>query len=105
MPVPKKTSAETLSLRITVIDPPPNILWALQLGRDDLVKSTLNTKDRISSTLTSRWSRILPRQDSLFAAQQFRVVLASAPYICASAPTQVRQAPPLVGAPRLGSKG
>jgi hypothetical protein len=30
VPVRKKTSAETLPLRITVVDPPPNILWALQ---------------------------------------------------------------------------
>jgi len=28
----KKTSAEALALRITVVDPPPNISWALQLG-------------------------------------------------------------------------
>lgn len=52
MPVPKKTSAEALSLRITVIDPPPNILWALQLGRGDLVKPALNIKDRISFDFT-----------------------------------------------------
>ena len=48
MPVPKKTSTETLSLRITVVDPPPNISWALQLGRDEVVKPTLITKNRIS---------------------------------------------------------
>ncbi len=53
MPAPKKTSAETLSLRITVVDPPPNILWALQLGRDELVKPTLNTKNRISFDFTA----------------------------------------------------
>jgi hypothetical protein len=52
MPVPKKTSAETLSLRITVVDPPPNILWALQLGQDELVKPTINTKNRISFDFT-----------------------------------------------------
>jgi hypothetical protein len=52
VPVPKKTSAETLSLRITVVDPPPNILWALQLGRDEIVKPTLNTKIRISFDFT-----------------------------------------------------
>lgn len=52
MPVPKKTSAETLSLRITVVDPPPNILWALQLGRDEVVKPTSNTKNRISFDFT-----------------------------------------------------
>ena len=44
----KKTSAEALALRITVVDPPPNISWALQLGRDELVKPTASTKTRIS---------------------------------------------------------
>jgi Family of unknown function (DUF5990) len=48
VPVAKKISTETLPLRITVIDPPPNILWALQLGRDELLKPTVNTKNRIS---------------------------------------------------------
>jgi hypothetical protein len=52
MPVSKKTSAETLQLRITVVDPPPNILWALQLGRDEVVKPTLNTGNRISFDFT-----------------------------------------------------
>jgi len=52
VPVPKKTSAEALLLRITVVDPPPNILWALQLGRDKVVKPTLNTRDRISFDFT-----------------------------------------------------
>lgn len=44
----KKTSAEAVALRITVVDPPPNISWALQLGRDELVKPTASTKARIS---------------------------------------------------------
>jgi hypothetical protein len=48
VPERKKTSPETLSLRITVVDPPPNILWALQLGRKELAKPTLSTKNRIS---------------------------------------------------------
>lgn len=48
VPVAKRVSAETLPLRITVVDPPPNILWALQLGRDEIVKPTSNTKNRIS---------------------------------------------------------
>ena len=52
VPVPKKTLAETLSLRITVVDPPPNILWALQLGRDEVVKPTVNAKNRISFDFT-----------------------------------------------------
>ena len=42
----------TLPLRITVVDPPPGILWALQLGRDDIVKPTLNTATRISFDFT-----------------------------------------------------
>ena len=47
-----KTSAEKLSLRIIVVDPPPNILWAPQHGRDEIVKPTLNTKNRISFDFT-----------------------------------------------------
>lgn len=45
---PIKTSTETLALRITVVDPPPLTVWALQLGRDELVKPTSNTGSRIS---------------------------------------------------------
>jgi hypothetical protein len=52
VPVPKKTSTASLSLRITVVDPPPNILWALQLGRDEVVIPALNTKNRISFDFT-----------------------------------------------------
>lgn len=52
MPVSKKPSAETLLLRIIVIDPPPNILWALQLGREEVVKPTLIAKNRISFEFT-----------------------------------------------------
>jgi len=37
----------TLGLRITVVDPPPGIAYALQLGRADLVKPTATTKTRI----------------------------------------------------------
>jgi hypothetical protein len=48
VPVTKKTLAETLSLRITVVDPPPDIIWALQLRQDELVKPTSNTKTRLS---------------------------------------------------------
>jgi hypothetical protein len=50
--VTKKTAAETLSLRITVVDPPPNILWALQLGREEIAKPTINTKERICFDFT-----------------------------------------------------
>jgi Family of unknown function (DUF5990) len=52
VPVIKKTSAETLSLRVTVVDPPPDVLWALQLGRDEIVKPTINMKNRISFDFT-----------------------------------------------------
>jgi Family of unknown function (DUF5990) len=47
VPVTKTNSPETLSLRITVVDPPPNILWALQLGKEEIVKPTSVTKTRI----------------------------------------------------------
>jgi hypothetical protein len=48
VPVKKQNTDETLSLRITVVDPPPNILWALQLGANEMVKPTASTKSRIS---------------------------------------------------------
>jgi hypothetical protein len=35
-------------LRITVVDPPPNVLWALQLGQHELVKPTSVSKTRIT---------------------------------------------------------
>jgi Family of unknown function (DUF5990) len=47
-----KTSAKSLSLRITVVDPPPDLLWALQLGRDEVVKPTFTSKTRISFDFT-----------------------------------------------------
>jgi hypothetical protein len=43
-----KGSTERFALRITVVDPPPNISWALQLGRDELVKPSASTAARIS---------------------------------------------------------
>lgn len=52
MSVAKKTSAEKLSLRIIVVDPPPNILWALQLGQDEVVKPTVVTEKGISFQFT-----------------------------------------------------
>lgn len=48
MQADKKKTIEVLSLRITVIDPPPNILWALQLGQEEIVKPTFTSKHRIS---------------------------------------------------------
>jgi hypothetical protein len=48
----KKNGIETISLRITVVDPPPSIIWALQLKKDELVKPTSNTKSRISFDFT-----------------------------------------------------
>ena len=48
MPTSKKYPAESLALRITVVDPPPNIMWALQLGQEEIVKPSSTTKNRIS---------------------------------------------------------
>lgn len=48
MPTAKKQSAaESVALRIVVLDPPPNVLWALQLGKDEIVKPASATKSRI----------------------------------------------------------
>jgi Family of unknown function (DUF5990) len=52
MPVAKKTAVQTLALRITVLKPPPNILWALQLGREEQVMPSFSTQDRISFEFT-----------------------------------------------------
>jgi hypothetical protein len=43
----KKSSTESLTLRIVVLDPPADILWALQLGQDEMVKPSAATKRRI----------------------------------------------------------
>ena len=49
MPASRKhDSANTLGLRITVLDPPPGIQWALQLGRDELVEPSAATRTRIT---------------------------------------------------------
>jgi len=49
VPTASKTSpADTLALRITVLDPPPGILWALQLGSDEIVQPSASTKTRIT---------------------------------------------------------
>jgi hypothetical protein len=47
VPITKKIAPETVSLRITVVDPPQSILWALQLGQDESVKPSSSTKTRI----------------------------------------------------------
>jgi hypothetical protein len=47
-----KPSAETLPLRIIVVDPPPGILWALQLEQDEIVQPTSATKSRIAFDFT-----------------------------------------------------
>ena len=52
MPSSKKRSAQSLPLRVTVIDPPPNILWALQLGEEGIVKPSSVTRDRFSFDFT-----------------------------------------------------
>lgn len=51
-PRSKRATAESLALRITVVDPPPDILWALQLGREEIVKPTSRTKSRICFDFT-----------------------------------------------------
>jgi hypothetical protein len=52
VPATKKKLAEAISLRICVVDPPPNILWALQLGQDEQGKPTSSTKARICFEFT-----------------------------------------------------
>jgi hypothetical protein len=53
VPAPiKSTITDTLALRITVVDPPPGILWALQLGREEIVPPTASTKSRITFDFT-----------------------------------------------------
>lgn len=52
MPAPKKRVTESLQLRIVVVDPPPDITWALQLGQTELVKPTSSTKSRICFDFT-----------------------------------------------------
>jgi hypothetical protein len=52
VPVNKKNTIEILSLRITVVGPPPDIIWALQLRDDELVKAASMTKTRISFDFT-----------------------------------------------------
>lgn len=42
-----KPATEPVSLRIIVVNPPPDIRWALQLGRDGMVKPSLSAKNRI----------------------------------------------------------
>ena len=44
----KKDLVESLMLRIIVVEPPPGILWALQLGQDEIVKPTHSTKTCIT---------------------------------------------------------
>lgn len=47
-----KSLSDTLSLRITVVDPPPHILWVLQLRDEEIVKPTSISKTRISFDFT-----------------------------------------------------
>jgi hypothetical protein len=47
-----KRVTEPLPLRITVLKPPPGILWALQLGANELVKPSAITKSQISFDFT-----------------------------------------------------
>ena len=48
----KVASTESLALRIVVLDPPPGILWALQLGKDGMAKPSSATKSRICFDFT-----------------------------------------------------
>lgn len=48
----RNKTVETLPLRITVVDPPLAIQWALQLGRDEIVQPTAITKGRITFDFT-----------------------------------------------------
>lgn len=52
MPKPKKREVESLSLRIIVVAPPPDVMWALQLGHTELVKPTASSKRRLSFDFT-----------------------------------------------------
>lgn len=45
-------NAGPLALRITVVEPPPGLTWALQLGRDELVPPTRQSRDRITFDFT-----------------------------------------------------
>ena len=42
-----KSPSKTLLLRIVVTDPPPDVLWALQLGKDEIAKPKSVTTKRI----------------------------------------------------------
>ena len=44
----KKGAAKTLRLRITVVDPPPKVSWALQIGRDELINPTAIMSSEVS---------------------------------------------------------
>jgi hypothetical protein len=48
----QKSSTKSLALRIIVVDPPPNILWALQLGRDEIAQPSYSTNSRIRFDFT-----------------------------------------------------
>lgn len=52
MPALRKESTESFALRIIVVDPPPDILWALQLRHDEIVLPTSASKARISFDFT-----------------------------------------------------
>jgi hypothetical protein len=52
VPRPTKRVTESLALRIAVIQPPPGILWALQLGQADLLKPTASSKSGIAFDFT-----------------------------------------------------
>jgi Family of unknown function (DUF5990) len=43
---------DPLPLRLTVVNPPPGVLWAVQVGRDSLAQPSLVTLDTITFELT-----------------------------------------------------
>jgi hypothetical protein len=43
----KQNPPATLPLRIIVVDPPPGILWALQLGQEEIVKPSATSQRRV----------------------------------------------------------
>lgn len=47
-----KQSSRPVSLRIVVVDPPPHVMWALQLGQSEMAKPTTVTRNRVTFEFT-----------------------------------------------------
>ena len=52
MPAKKSASVHKLPLRIVVVDPPPRVRYALQLGRDQHVAPTSSSPSRVTFEFT-----------------------------------------------------